>query len=101
MILHMGVISESQDMTQGRVESQLAAVVKIVQLLNVTTDLWREALHRDEDTMKEIRNETARILHGLSGWPVWNANQVREMAEKIDAMRWQIEKVLDLPAEKV
>jgi hypothetical protein len=84
----------------NRVESSLTQIVTVVQLLDTTTKLWIDALHRDEDTMKEIRNETARILHSLGGWPVWNANQVREMQGKIEAMQWQIEKVLDLLAEK-
>lgn len=75
-------------------------VVKVVNLLQVSTKLFTDALYRDEDVMREIRNETARILHSLSGWPVANARQVSEMQQKIDALQWQVEKVLDLLAEQ-
>jgi antitoxin component of RelBE/YafQ-DinJ toxin-antitoxin module len=103
---HLASDLDAMRFVLGGVETKLVAleslpeIINVLELLRVTTDLWRDALHRDEDTMKEIRNETARILHSLGGWPVWNANQVREMQQKIDAMQWQIEKVLDLLAEK-
>jgi hypothetical protein len=65
-------------------------IVTALTLLNTTTKLWQEALYRDEDTMKEIRNETARILYQLSGWPVASARRVDELGRKLDLLLAQL-----------
>jgi hypothetical protein len=65
-------------------------IVTALTLLNTTTKLWQEALQRDQDTMKEIRNETARILYQLSGWPVASARRVDELGRKLDLLLAQL-----------
>jgi hypothetical protein len=65
-------------------------IVTALTLLNTTTKLWQEALQRDQDTMKEIRNETACILYQLSGWPVASARRVDELGRKLDLLLAQL-----------
>lgn len=65
-------------------------IVTALTLLNTTTKLWQEALYRDEDTMKGIRNETARILYQLSGWPMASARRVDELEHKLDLLLAQL-----------